>query len=123
MTQEIYVDKEIMSLLLKVKCPLRRVIKQDFRPVYYTKDPNDVGWWTCDAYYIPTQAQVIKWLMEEKGVAIIPVISSILDNKKFLWDIKIVVANTGDTYSQGWVYEKLETAYDATIKHCLTKLI
>lgn len=123
MIPEVYIDKEIMPLLLKTKYPLRRVIKQDFRPVYYTKDPNDVGWWTCDAYYIPTQAQVTKWLREEKGVAIIPVISSILDNKKFLWDIKIVVANTGETYSQGWTYEKLESSVQAAIKYVLENLI
>ena len=64
MIPEMYIDKEIMPLLLKAKYPLRKVIKQDFRAVYYTKDFNDEGWQDCDVYYIPTQAQVMKWLRE-----------------------------------------------------------
>ena len=71
----------------------------------------------------PTLSVVMKWLREEKGVAVIPVLSSVLDNKKFLWDIKIVVAETNDTYSQGWVYEKQEDACEAAIKYCLDNLI
>ena len=70
MIPEVYVDKEIMPLLLKANCPLERVIKQDFRPVYYTKDFNDEGWQDCDAYYIPTQAQVMKWLREVHNIVI-----------------------------------------------------
>jgi hypothetical protein len=72
---------------------------------------------------MPTIQMVMKWLREEKGIAIIPVISSVLDNEKFLWDIKIVVAKTYDTYSQGWVYEKQEAACETAIKYCLENLI
>ena len=71
----------------------------------------------------PTLQMAMKWLREEKGVAVIPVLSSVLDNEKFLWDIKIVVAETNDTYSQGWVYEKQEEACEAAIKYCLKNLI
>lgn len=72
---------------------------------------------------MPTLQMTMKWLREEKGIAVIPVISSVLDNEKFLWDVKIVVAETYDTYSQGWVYEKQEAACEAAIKYCLEKLI
>ena len=65
----------------------------------------------------------MKWLRKEKGIAIIPIISSILDNEKFLWDIKIVVAKTNETYSQGWIYEEPEEAYDTAIKYVLENLI
>lgn len=71
----------------------------------------------------PTLQMAVKWLREEKGIAIIPVLSSILDNEKFLWDIKIVVAKTGERYSQGWIYEKQEEAFDTAIKYCLESLI
>ena len=71
----------------------------------------------------PTIQMAMKWLREEKGVAVIPVLSSVLDNEKFLWDINIVVAETNDTYSQGWVYEKQEDACEAAIKYCLENLI
>lgn len=70
----------------------------------------------------PTLQMAMKWLREEKGIAVIPVLSSVLDNEKFLWDIKIVVAETNDTYSQGWVYEKQEAACEVAIKYCLEHL-
>lgn len=71
----------------------------------------------------PTIQMVVKWLREKKGIAIIPVLNSILDNEKFLWDIKIVVAKTGERYSQGWTYEKQEDAFDTAIKYCLENLV
>lgn len=73
--------------------------------------------------YRPTLQMAMKWLREEKGIAVIPVLSSILDHEKFLWDIKIVVAKTGERYSQGWIYEKQEEAFDTAIKYCLESLI
>jgi len=71
----------------------------------------------------PTLQMAVKWLRENKGIAIIPVLSSILDNEKFLWDIKIVVAKTCESYSQGWIYEKQEEAFNTAIKYCLESLI
>lgn len=53
------------------------------------------------AYLCPTLQRAIKWLRDEKGVAIIPIIDSIIDCSKFLWDIKIIVAKTNETFSQG----------------------
>lgn len=76
-----------------------------------------------DLLYCPTLQMAMKWLRKEKGIAIIPVISSILDNEKFLWDIKIVVAKTNETYSQGWIYEEPEEAYETAIKYALENLI
>lgn len=70
-----------------------------------------------------TLQMAMKWLREKKGIAVIPVLSSVLDNEKFLWDIKIVVAKYCDTYSQGWVYERQEDACEAAIKYCLKELI
>ena len=71
----------------------------------------------------PTLQMAMKWLREKKGIAIIPVLSSVLDNEKFLWDVKIVVAKTSESYSQGWIYEKQEEACEAAIKYCLENLI
>ncbi len=76
-----------------------------------------------DAYNAPTLQMAMKWLREKKGIAVIPVLSSVLDNEKFLWDIKIVVAKTNDSYSQGWVYEKQEDACETAIKYCLKDLV
>ena len=71
----------------------------------------------------PTIQMAMKWLRDEKGIAIIPIIDSILDHEKFLWDIKIAVAKTNETFSQGWVYENPESGYDRAIRYCLENLI
>ena len=84
-------------------------------PSYHNKSINAIA--------APTHQMAMKWLREEKGIAIIPVLSSVLDNEKFLWDIKIVVAKTHDIYYQGWTYEKQEAACETAIKYCLTNLI
>lgn len=99
---------------------------------YFRKDnPNDLvelaqaANWNDEPFFTsrPTLQMAMKWLRKEKGIAVIPIISSILDFEKFLWDVKIVVAKTGDSYSQGWVYEKQENACEAAIKYCLENLI
>ena len=84
--------------------------------------PFDSETLTMIAPHVSIQ-MAMKWLMEKKGIAIIPVLSSVLDNEKFLWDIKIVVAETNDSYSQGWVYETQESACEAAIKYCIENLI
>lgn len=80
---------------------------------------DNIPYWS-DA---PTLQMVMKWLREAKGIAIVPILSSVLDNEKFLWDIEIIVAKTNETYHQGWVYESYERACEAAIKYCLTNLI
>lgn len=72
---------------------------------------------------IPTIQMAMKWLRDNNGIAIIPTLSSILDNEKFLWDVKIVVAKTGESYSQGWIYETYERACEAAIRYSLKSLI
>lgn len=58
----------------------------------------------------PTLQMAMKWLREKKGIAVVPILSSILDNERFLWDIEITVAKTNETYHQGWIYESQERA-------------
>lgn len=72
---------------------------------------------------IPTLQMAMKWLRKKKGIAVIPIISSILDNERFLWDVKVVVAKTNETYSQGWIYEEPERACEAALKYSLESLI
>lgn len=76
-----------------------------------------------NAILAPTIQMAMKWLREKKGIAVIPVLSSVLDKEKFLWKVEIVVAKHNDVYSQGWVYENQEGACEAAIKYCLENLI
>lgn len=71
----------------------------------------------------PTLQMAMKWLREDKGIAVVPILSSVLDNEKFLWDIEITVAKTNESYLQGWIYEHYEKACEAAIKYCLENLV
>lgn len=84
-------------------------------PSYHNKSINVIA--------APTHQMAMRWLRLEKSIAIIPIISSVLDNEKFLWNVEITVAETNETYNQGWVYEIYEQACEAAIKYCLTNLI
>ena len=122
MIKEDYVNLEIAKLL-NIKG-----FKGEFHKHYWGYEPGKEfltqGSFNSEYDYpAPTLQTVMKWLREEKGIAVIPIISSVLDFEKFLWDVKIVVAKTGDSYSQGWVYEKQENACEVAIKYCLENLI
>ena len=75
------------------------------------------------AVLAPTLNIAMKWLREKKGIAVVPILSSVLDNEKFLWDIEITIAKTNESYHQGWIYEHYEDAVEAAIKYCLENLI
>lgn len=64
----------------------------DGSPVYYTKDKNDPEWSNCDAYRIPTYADVIDWFMS-KGIVITlrPFFTfSLKDRIGFNWEISCI---------------------------------
>lgn len=96
---------------------------------YYVDDePDDVKYsflcetnsdWEARCCSAPTLQTAMRWLREEKGIAVVPILSSVLDNEKFLWDIEIAVAKTNESYHQGWIYESYERACEAAIKYCL----
>ena len=75
-----------------------------------------------DVCIAPTIPVVCKWLIEKKGIAILPLISSILDEEKFLWDVEITTVKN-KTYRQGWVYEHQEEAINTAIYWSLENLI
>ncbi len=69
-----YISLGVLKLLIEKKCPLcipihRRSIIEN-TPIYYTKQPDEDGWETCDCYHYPTQDQVIDWLEEEHKIFI-----------------------------------------------------
>ena len=68
MLEEDYCSKELTKLLLKKGCPLNKVYKKVYNLIYYTKPEDDVEFQDCDAYYIPTHSQVMRWLREEKQI-------------------------------------------------------
>lgn len=75
------------------------------------------------AYLCPTLQMALDWFRTEKGIAITPIVRSILDDEKFLWEGEIVVAATHDVYHQSWTYETYEGFAEAGIKYCFENLI
>lgn len=68
-----YVSLKVLKLLIKEKCSICQPIAGNIRPhwpVYYTKAPNHMDFPDCDAYYYPTQDQVIDWLEQEHKIFI-----------------------------------------------------
>lgn len=64
------VTKQIAQKLKEKGYPLLRVIKQNGNPIVYDLPLNHPNWQNCNAYYIPTISQVLKWLREEKKIYI-----------------------------------------------------
>ena len=119
--KEDYVSFEIAKLLKEKgfdECPLFRY--DDCGYLWVQGGYNKTIKWHFPA---PTLQMAMKWLREEKGIAVVPILSSVLDNEKFLWDIEITVAKTNETYHQGWIYESYERACEVAIKYCLENLI
>ena len=50
--------------------PLRKVIKQDGRAFFYELPQSHPDWANCDAWYLPTQSLLQRWLREEKKIHI-----------------------------------------------------
>lgn len=125
MITEDYCTEELVKLLLEKGCPLDKVIKQDRRPVYFTLPTNHPNWADCDAYYIPTHAQIMKWLREEHNIFIViePHMYDYINEKNSSY---VTSLWQGDNYYENITskdYPTFEEAVDATLKCCLTELI
>lgn len=67
--EEDFVTSEIVKKLKEKGYPLLKVRKQNGDPIIYDLPEEHPDWQNCDAYYIPTIYQVLKWL-REKGIHI-----------------------------------------------------
>ena len=125
MVKEDYVTKEIMQLLLEKGCPLDNVLVQDFRPVWYTKDYDDPAWQNCDAYYIPTQSQVMRWLREVYRIEIHIVLEELKSDNSRTYQYDIFSSDVNNDFKsiQGHGFNSFEKAGEAAIKYVLENLI
>lgn len=65
-----FVTFEIAYKLKEKGYPLLRVIKQDGSPIIYDLPQNHPNWQNCNAYYVPTVFQVLKWLHQSYHILI-----------------------------------------------------
>ena len=61
---------EVCKLAKEKGFPLQKVIKQDGRAFFYELPQSHPEWANCDAWYIPTQGLLQRWLREERGIVI-----------------------------------------------------
>jgi len=128
MIEEAYVSIEIAKLLKEKGFDegcffVVNSISECMMPVSWSTTNSDIKDEKANLITLPTLQMAMRWLREEKGIAVIPILSSVLDNEKFLWDVKITVAKTNESYRQGWTYESYEQACETAIKYSLENLI
>ena len=64
--KEEFVTGELARKLLEKGCPISKVYKDEGgRPLFYDLTKDHPNWQDCDAWYVPTVAQVLLWLREE----------------------------------------------------------
>lgn len=92
--KEEFVTGELARKLLAKGCPISKVYKDDgTRPLFYNLPMEHPNWQDCDAWYVPTVAQVLRWLREEKNIHI----SIMLFMFKEGWCYEIVKFGQGST--------------------------
>lgn len=65
-----YVSKELARKLQEKGYPLKKVYRQDGAPFFYDLPQDHPDWSQCDAWYLPSIWEVLKWLREEKKMHI-----------------------------------------------------
>ena len=70
MTHEEICTYEVCKLAKERGFPLQKVIKQDSRAFFYELPQSHPDWANCDAWYLPTQSLLQRWLREEKRIHI-----------------------------------------------------
>lgn len=69
--KEEFIPESLAKKLSLKGYPLSKVYKNNGeRPLFYEKPNDDPEWYLCNAWYLPTISQVLKWLREEKRLHI-----------------------------------------------------
>ena len=125
MLKQDYIDIKLMPLLHEKGCPLRLIrVHDENHPVWYTLPYDDPDWQYCDAYYVPTQGEVIDWLSDEKKIDI--TITRYEDKEKDLYFCYNVQNNGSEEFSihvSPAIYETREAARNNAIKYAFINYI
>lgn len=64
------VTYEVAKLAKEKGFPLQKVVKQDGRAFFYELPQSHPNWANCDAWYLPTQSLLQRWLRKKKNIHI-----------------------------------------------------
>lgn len=89
--KEEFVTHQLARKLLAKGCPISKAYKDDWiRPLFYNLPLEHPNWQDCDAWYVPTVAQVLLWLREEKKIyVVVTPYPSISTKDKVVWCYQI----------------------------------
>ena len=117
---------EVCKLAEEKGFPLQKVIKQDGRAFFYELPQSHPDWANCDAWYLPTQSLLQRWLRKEKNIHIEIVATAcgyfwIADktNGTAITDSDVLDRGT----NEGGCFATYELALDDALKYALENLI
>ena len=123
MITEDYCSEELTKLLLEKGYPLEKVSKEDNKPIYYYTLKEHSNWSVF--YYIPTHAQVMKWLRDVYNIHISvnkTFLINSMDDKTYL---ALVCTKECHTSYNSWqeYHSTFKEAVEAALKYTLKNLI
>ena len=120
------VTYEVAKLAKEKGLPLQKVVKQDGRAFFYELPQSHPDWANCDAWYLPTQSLLQRWLREERGIIVevfvdddsnMPLTYNIHQYKDWNWEC--VCHHHGNYYAvTNW-----ELCLEDALKYALENLI
>ena len=125
---EDFVTSEIVKKLKEKG--LLKVRKQNGDPIIYDLPEEHPDWQNCDAWYIPTIWQVLKWLREEKKISVEKNVGMHPYKRDVCWyctivrfsesGVREILDNFGETCN---VFDSYEDAAISGIEYVLNELI
>ena len=119
-----YVSKELARKLQEKGYPLKKVYRQDEAPLFYDLLQDHPDWSQCDAWYLPSIWEVLKWLREEKKIHVeIDIMKAYPEAKLTYWGYNIVLIDKYEVYHFEWNSNSYEQAALAGIEYVIDNLI
>jgi hypothetical protein len=126
MIHEEICTSEVAKLAKDKGFPLQKVIKQDRRAFFYELPQSHPDWANCDAWYLPTQSLLQRWLREEKNIHI----EIIATASGYYWCVnKTNVTSITDSdvlnrgTNEGGCFDTYELALEDALKYALENLV
>lgn len=118
---------EVCKLAKEKGFPLQKVIKQDGRAFFYELPQSHPYWANCDAWYIPTQSLLQRWLREEKGIVVeVMCLPTTRTSSKYEYKRHLFWGSDGH-YLEGEygddIFDTYELALEDALKYALENLV
>ncbi len=121
---------EVAKLAKEKGFPLQKVIKQDGRVFFYELPQSHPDWANCNAWYLPTQSLLQRWLREERGIQIYIDSDLDFDDETFVYEWQIANKENFDNggfeihrYNSEESHSTYELALEDALAYCLKNLV